>query len=84
MITARLSEDYIYVRGKFLPKNTTREELELLGARYLKTENFKVNGTEKNIEYMVIKQDYMAVWKKTSPEENYTLHLFAPNVVKFP
>jgi hypothetical protein len=81
-MTAALT-DILEIEGTKLPRLAKREELESLGARHLKTDNFKIDEIERTIEYMIIEKGYIAVWKKLSTNEDYELHLFAPKIVKF-
>ncbi|MEK6741877.1 MAG: hypothetical protein AABX91_01020 [Nanoarchaeota archaeon] len=76
--------DYVTLNGSNFPKSATRKELESLGARHIKTDRFVVEGTERDIEYMVLENENMVIWKRYDGGSNYTLHLFAPSVVKFP
>ncbi len=77
-------EDYVELDGKRFPKKASREVLETAGARYLKTDRFNINGIEQDIEYMVMEGNSMMVWKRFgNGETDYTLHLFAPRIVKF-
>jgi hypothetical protein len=75
---------YVEVGRKKFPRVSTREELEELGARHLRTDNFKIGGIERAIEYMVIEEGYAMVWKKNESNENYELHLLAQNMIRFP
>ena len=75
--------DFVEIDGNRFPRVGTVEELKKIGARHLKTDNFRIDGVDKTIEYMIIESRYIAVWKKLSSNENYELHLLAPRVLKF-
>lgn len=75
--------DIVEIGNERLPKIAQEKELKFLGARHLKTDNFKIDGVERTIEYMIIEKGYIAVWKKLDSNESYELHLFAPEVIKY-
>lgn len=78
-------DDKVNINGRIFPKSASRTDLERIGARHLKTDQFKAGGLSKSIEYMVIEDSYMAVWKRSNEgNQNYELHLLAPGVIKFP
>lgn len=76
-------EDRICLDEKCYPRVSTRENLEGLGARYLKTDRFRIAGEEKTIEYMVMESDVLLIWKKMDGDQNYELHMLAPEIKKF-
>lgn len=83
-LMAKTLLDCIEVGNKTFPKLATRKKLEEIGARHLISDKFKVAGTERNIEYMIIEGgNYGIVWRKMENSENYRLHLLAPELVKF-
>ena len=56
-----------------LPAASTREELEELGARYLRTDSFKDKETVKRLEQMQLKSgDSSYMWKRIVPEDDRT------------
>ena len=76
--------DFLEFDGEKLPLVSTKEDLEKSGARYFKSDKFIVDGTEIVIEYLIIERDYAIVWKKFNEgDENYQLHLVAPQIVRF-
>ena len=58
-----------------LPGRTSQSALEGLGARYLTTMNFKLDGGKARIEYMVLeKGGNLYLWRRTAPrEEKFTI-----------
>ena len=81
--------DHVEIKGEKFPKEASREVLERLGAKYLKTDNFEIGGVSHLIEYVIIEElekDYILTWKRVDSKddrETYELHLFTSGIVKF-
>ena len=84
---AKKSEDYLYIdngtRRTRLRKVATRDYLEKKGARHLQTDAFHLGGIEKKIEYMIIEEEHIIVWRKNENDDNYKLHLHAPTFERY-
>ena len=77
-------EPYLYVDdGIRLRRTATREYLEKKGARHLQTDNLNVEGIERRIEYMIIEDKHIIVWRKNEDDDNYKLHVYAPIFEKY-
>ncbi len=60
------------------PFTATKEELELIGARYLSSIPLKVKERDFSIEYMALidESGKIYLWKRRFPEEeDFTIHL---------
>ena len=73
----RDSKEYIksFAERTNLPARASQSALERIGARYLVTMPFKLNGIETKIEYMALeKENKLYFWKKTSHQEEFSIH----------